>query len=136
MDDGSHWAETGTLESAVAPLLDVEPFDALDIDNLQYSKFLENSAELLEFENQATFLLDRFDLENEAEFQVGRYPFLAKPIDIVFQDIERSPARLLHDSFHRQVVGAKKTPSSFRFVIDWRSARSKSSLLSIPGGAL
>ncbi len=95
LDDGSHWEDRAKFQAAMNALGEVPPFDALDRAALDYPTFMSCMIELLDLGGHMTFLKDHLDPGREADFNAQRYPFLAQPIDVVFQDISRTPDDIL-----------------------------------------
>ena len=95
IDDGSHWQNVTELRRAVAPLMDLAPFDALDLDSLDYPTFVQNAIAVLGFNEQCQFLHESIDLTNDDEMSSRGYGFLQQPIDLVFADFLRGPDDIL-----------------------------------------
>lgn len=95
LDDGSHWTEAAKLQAAIAPLAEVDPFAAMDFPSLDFPLFVACMIDLLELRRQVTFQKAHLDFAKEAAFTAETYPFLAKPIDLVFADIKRTPDEIL-----------------------------------------
>ena len=95
LDDGSHWTDAAKFQAAMNALGEAPPFDALDKPALDYPTFVDCMIQLLDLGRQVTFLKDHLDLTDEAGFTAERWPFLARPIDMVFLDIDRKPDDIL-----------------------------------------
>ena len=95
LDDGSHWQSQEQFRVAVAPLFEVEPFDAFDPEDLSYPTFVQNCVDLLGLTQQVRFLQQPIDVTKEADFTPERFPFLEQPIDFLFLDIARKPDDIL-----------------------------------------
>lgn len=96
LDDGSHWTEPAKFQAAVAPLAEVAPFSALDFPSLDFPLFVDCMVDLLDLRGRVTFQKAHLDFAKEEGFTAEAYPFLAKPIDLVFQDIDRTPDEILN----------------------------------------
>ena len=99
IDDGSHWQDRAKFEAAITPLVDVEPFDALDPAGLDLPGFINAAAVLLGVSEQMTFTQGHVDITKEEQFTADKYPCLAEPLDFVFLDISRTPDDIL-DTLH------------------------------------
>lgn len=95
IDDGSQWQDNTVFRKSIAPLMTSEHFNLIDDEDLDYPTFVNRLTSLLALENHMTFLHDRVDMESEEAFTAARYPFLEKPIDLVFLDINRKPSDIL-----------------------------------------
>ena len=95
LDDASHWQDPAHLREVLQPLAAVEGLAALARDASTYEAFMSQVIELLGLGERATFMKRHIDVAKEDDFTVANYPFLDKPIDFLFLDINRTPDDIL-----------------------------------------
>jgi hypothetical protein len=94
-DDGSHWKDTQEVRRAAQLLAKAEPFDGLDADDTDYPGFINRLSERLDLRDYLTFIPEHIDLAKESDLAARDYEFMARPVDLVFADIQRSPDDML-----------------------------------------
>jgi hypothetical protein len=95
LDDASHWQDPRQLREALKPLAGVERFATLAQDASSYQAFMDQVIALLDLGDHTTFMKRHIDVAKEADFTVANYPFLDRPIDFLFLDINRTPEDIL-----------------------------------------
>lgn len=95
LDDASHWQDPRQLREALQPLAGVDGLAALARDASSYEAYMDQVIRLLDLGDQTTFLKRHIDVAKEADFTVANYPFLDRPIDFLFLDINRTPDDIL-----------------------------------------
>lgn len=96
LDDASQWQNPEQIKVAVAPLLEVPPFDAFDLSDMDYAAFVQNCIHLLGLTKEVSFLQKTLDPKQEAAFTPDNYVFLQRPIDFLFLDVNRTPEDILN----------------------------------------
>ncbi len=99
LDDGSHWEDRSKLNLFLGQLLQVPPFDRIAEAELDYATYMRRMIEVTGLSRQVTFLHDRLELSSEEGFYAKKYGFLARPIDMLFVDINRTPDVIIDTLF-------------------------------------
>jgi len=100
VDDGSHWQDVAEMGRVVATIADQPPFSQLPSQGLDYAGFIAAMTSLLGLEERVAFTKDEIDLTDEDFFVNHSYPFMKRPVDLVFADIARGPDEILDVFFH------------------------------------
>ncbi len=95
LDDASHWQDPKKLREALKPLAGVESLAALARDASSYEAYMAQVFTLLDLDGQTTFMKRHIDVAKEEDFTAANYPFLDRPIDFLFLDINRTPDDIL-----------------------------------------
>ncbi len=95
LDDASHWQDPKKLGEALKPLAGVESLAVLAREASSYEAYMAQVVALLNLDGQTTFLKRHIDVAKEEDFTVANYPFLDRPIDFLFLDINRTPDDIL-----------------------------------------
>ncbi len=91
LDDGSHWEDLAKLKLFLGQLVEVPPFDRINLRDLDYPTYMQRLIEVTGLSNHLSFIHDRLELSSEDAFYARKYGFLTKPIDTLFIDINRTP---------------------------------------------
>lgn len=112
LDDGSQWQDAQKMQAALNALGEAEVFAELVKSRPDYRGFMREITELLGLRDQMTFLHAHVDIAKEEDFHAGSYPFLTKPIDFLFLDINRTPDEIL-DSLYLLLPHLAESASIF-----------------------
>ena len=99
IDDGSHWEEQGKLKLFLGQLLQVPPFNQMAGETLDYAGYMRRMIEVTGLSGHVNFIHDRLELSSEEAFYAKKYGFLARPIDALFIDINRTPDVIIDTLF-------------------------------------
>jgi hypothetical protein len=94
IDDGRHWNDTARQTRSTA-LADHPCFRQILEEDLGFERYIERMSELLGVRDQLTLVRRTIALEHPESFTPANYPFLDRPIDLLFADICHSPAAIL-----------------------------------------
>ena len=95
LDDGSQWKDAQKYGAALNALSEAPSFAALAGERPDYPTLIRRLAGEVGLEGHMSFQLSHVDMTKESEFTVAQYPFLNRPIDFLFLDINRTPDEIL-----------------------------------------
>ena len=112
LDDGSQWEDPQKMGAALNALSEAPSFAGLAAERPDYPTLIRRLGEELGLQDRLTFLLTHADMKSEEGFNADAFPFLAKPIDFLFLDINRTPDEIL-DSLYLLLPHLAESASVF-----------------------